>query len=253
MGFLRLIEIENFKSYKGRQIIGPFKKFTAIIGPNGSGKSNLMDAISFVLAEKTSNLRVKTLKDLIHGAPVGKPAANRALVSMVYAEDSGDDKVFTRVIVGASSEYRINNKVVPLQDYSEQLEKLGILIKARNFLVFQGAVESIAMKNPKERTALFEEISRSGELAQEYDKRKKEMVKAEEDTQFNYHRKKNIAAERKEAKQEKEEVGSWYAIAGLLQPQIEQAVFALLLCAASSAPRMSPPARYIISDFPCCR
>uniref|UniRef100_A0A8C1L4L5 Structural maintenance of chromosomes protein 1A n=1 Tax=Cyprinus carpio TaxID=7962 RepID=A0A8C1L4L5_CYPCA len=68
-----------------------------------------------------------------------------------------------------------------------------------------GAVESIAMKNPKERTALLEEISRSGELAQEYDRCKKEMVKAEEDTQFNYHRKKNIAAERKEAKQEKEE------------------------------------------------
>uniref|UniRef100_A0A672YUF1 Structural maintenance of chromosomes protein n=1 Tax=Sphaeramia orbicularis TaxID=375764 RepID=A0A672YUF1_9TELE len=205
MGYLKLIEIENFKSYKGRQIIGPFHKFTAIIGPNGSGKSNLMDAISFVLAEKTSNLRVKTLKDLIHGAPVGKPAANRAFVSMVYQEDNGEERSFTRVIIGASSEYRINNKVVGLPEYSEELEKLGILIKARNFLVFQGAVESIAMKNPKERTALFEEISRSGELAQEYDRRKKEMVKAEEDTQFNYHRKKNIAAERKEAKQEKEE------------------------------------------------
>uniref|UniRef100_A0A8C2H8W8 Structural maintenance of chromosomes protein n=1 Tax=Cyprinus carpio TaxID=7962 RepID=A0A8C2H8W8_CYPCA len=168
-------------------------------------KSNLMDAISFVLAEKTSNLRVKTLKDLIHGAPVGKPAANRAFVSMVYCEDNGDECTFTRVIIGSSSEYRINNKVVGLSEYSEELEKLGILIKARNFLVFQGAVESIAMKNPKERTTLFEEISRSGELAQEYDRRKKEMVKAEEDTQFNYHRKKNIAAERKEAKQEKEE------------------------------------------------
>uniref|UniRef100_A0A673NFN1 Structural maintenance of chromosomes protein n=1 Tax=Sinocyclocheilus rhinocerous TaxID=307959 RepID=A0A673NFN1_9TELE len=167
--------------------------------------SNLMDAISFVLAEKTSNLRVKTLKDLIHGAPVGKPAANRAFVSMVYCEDNGDECTFTRVIIGSSSEYRINNKVVGLSEYSEELEKLGILIKARNFLVFQGAVESIAMKNPKERTTLFEEISRSGELAQEYDRRKKEMVKAEEDTQFNYHRKKNIAAERKEAKQEKEE------------------------------------------------
>ncbi|XP_008316384.2 structural maintenance of chromosomes protein 1A [Cynoglossus semilaevis] len=205
MGYLKLIEIENFKSYKGRQVIGPFHKFTAIIGPNGSGKSNLMDAISFVLAERTSNLRVKTLKDLIHGAPVGKPAANRAFVSMVYQEDNGEERSFTRVIIGASSEYRINNKVVGLPEYSEELEKLGILIKARNFLVFQGAVESIAMKNPKERTALFEEISRSGELAQEYDRRKKEMVKAEEDTQFNYHRKKNIAAERKEAKQEKEE------------------------------------------------
>ncbi|XP_031422756.1 LOW QUALITY PROTEIN: structural maintenance of chromosomes 1A, like [Clupea harengus] len=205
MGYLKLIEIENFKSYKGRQIIGPFQKFTAIIGPNGSGKSNLMDAISFVLAEKTSNLRVKTLKDLIHGAPVGKPAANRAFVSMVYREDSGEERHFSRIIIGSSSEYRINGKVVGLPEYSEELEKLGILIKARNFLVFQGAVESIAMKNPKERTALFEEISRSGELSQEYDRRKKEMVKAEEDTQFNYHRKKNIAAERKEAKQEKEE------------------------------------------------
>uniref|UniRef100_A0A9J7XJ21 Structural maintenance of chromosomes protein 1A n=1 Tax=Cyprinus carpio carpio TaxID=630221 RepID=A0A9J7XJ21_CYPCA len=113
--------------------------------------------------------------------------------------------IFFEDSVSSSSEYRINNKVVGLSEYSDELEKLGILIKARNFLVFQGAVESIAMKNPKERTALFEEISRSGELAQEYDRCKKEMVKAEEDTQFNYHRKKNIAAERKEAKQEKEE------------------------------------------------
>lgn len=77
------------------------------------------------------------------------------------------------------------------------------------------------MKNPKERTALFEEISRSGELAQEYDRRKKEMVKAEEDTQFNYHRKKNIAAERKEAKQEKEEVRALWDLAIFFYPVFE--------------------------------
>lgn len=40
-------------------------------------------------------------------------------------------------VSGSSSEYRINNKVVGLPEYSEELEKLGILIKARNFLVFQ--------------------------------------------------------------------------------------------------------------------
>uniref|UniRef100_A0A8U7NU82 Structural maintenance of chromosomes protein 1A n=1 Tax=Corvus moneduloides TaxID=1196302 RepID=A0A8U7NU82_CORMO len=228
MGFLKLIEIENFKSYKGRQIIGPFRRFTAIIGPNGSGKSNLMDAISFVLGEKTSNLRVKTLRDLIHGAPVGKPAASRAFVSMVYSEEGAEDRTFARVIVGSSSEYKINNRVVQLSEYSEELEKLGILIKARNFLVFQGAVESIAMKNPKERTALFEEISRSGELAPEYDKRKKEMVKAEEDTQFNYHRKKNIAAERKEAKQEKEEADRYQRLKDeVVRAQVQLQLFKL--------------------------
>ena len=46
---------------------------------------------------------------------------------------------------------------------------------------------------------------RSGELKEEYDKAKAEMLKAEEDTQFNYHKKKGIAAERKEAKMEKDE------------------------------------------------
>lgn len=60
-----------------------------------------MDAISFVLGEKTSNLRVKTLRDLIHGAPVGKPAASRAFVSMVYSEEGAEDRTFARVIVGA--------------------------------------------------------------------------------------------------------------------------------------------------------
>ena len=37
MGYLKYIELENFKSYKGNIEIGPFKPFTSIIGPNGSG------------------------------------------------------------------------------------------------------------------------------------------------------------------------------------------------------------------------
>ena len=44
---------------------------------------------------------------------------------------------------GSSSEYRINGKVVGLPEYSEELEKLGILIKARNFLVFQVATAGL--------------------------------------------------------------------------------------------------------------
>lgn len=42
----------------------------------------------------------------------------------------------------------------------EALEKIGILVKAKNFLVYQGEVESIAMKNAKDRTVLFEKISK---------------------------------------------------------------------------------------------
>ena len=44
--------------------------------------------------------------------------------------------------------------------YNDELAKIGVLVKSKNFLVFQGTVESIAMKNAKERTVMFEEISR---------------------------------------------------------------------------------------------
>jgi len=60
------LEIENFKSYRGKGVIGPFKHFTTIIGPNGSGKSNLMDAISFVLGVKTGVLRGSNLRELLY-------------------------------------------------------------------------------------------------------------------------------------------------------------------------------------------
>ena len=40
LGYLDRLELDNFKSYKGKHVIGPLKRFTAIIGPNGCGKEN---------------------------------------------------------------------------------------------------------------------------------------------------------------------------------------------------------------------
>ncbi|XP_078250289.1 structural maintenance of chromosomes protein 1B isoform X4 [Pogona vitticeps] len=205
MGYLKLLVVENFKSWRGQQNIGPFKKFTCVIGPNGSGKSNVMDALSFVMGEKIYNLRVKRIQELIHGAHVGKPVSSTASVKMVYCEENGQEKIFSRIIRGSGSEFLVNGTVVNRSVYIKELGDIGILAKARNCLVFQGEVETIAMKKPKERTQLFEQISNSGELAAEYVEKKKNMQKAEEDAQFSYNKKKNVAVERKRAKLEKEE------------------------------------------------
>lgn len=56
--------------------------------------------------------------------------------------------------------YDLIFQIVSAQDYANELEKIGVLVKSKNFLVFQGTVESIAMKNAKERMVMFEEISR---------------------------------------------------------------------------------------------
>ncbi|XP_060044743.1 structural maintenance of chromosomes protein 1B [Erinaceus europaeus] len=212
MGLLQLLEVENFKSWRGRQMIGPFRRFTCIIGPNGSGKSNVMDALSFVMGEKPSTLRVKNIQELIHGAHIGKPVSSSASVKIVYVEESEEEKTFARIIRGGCSEYRFNDNLVSRSVYISELEKIGIIVKAQNCLVFQGTVESISMKKPKERTQFFEEISTSGELIGEYEDKKRKLQKAEEDAQFNFNKKKNVAAERKHAKLEKEEAERYQSL-----------------------------------------
>ncbi|CAF3075869.1 unnamed protein product [Rotaria socialis] len=218
--FLKYVEIDNFKSYKGHIVIGPLRKFTAIIGPNGSGKSNLMDAISFVLGEPTKSLRVRKLSELIHGAPINKPVSNRASVGLVFvsitSNESGDrsehEKRFQRFIIGNASEYRVDGRQLSAAEYNEELENMGIIPKAKNFLIFQGQVESIAMKTPKEFTAMFEELSRSGELREEYEQAKQEKNKAEHDTHANFQKKKGVEKQKKEVRLEKEVAQKYAAL-----------------------------------------
>merc|ERR1719357_545100 len=181
------------------------------------------------MGEKTQSLRVKRLSDLIHGASINRPVANRASVSAVFVNDAdGQEMTFTRSIIGSSSDHKINNENVSSQEYLQKLEQLGINVNAKNFLVFQGAVESIAMKNPKERTTLFEEISGSGAKKKEYDRLKDEMMAAEENTQYTYQKKKTLGLERKEAKMEKEEAEKYKKLQdSLADRQVELQLFKL--------------------------
>merc|ERR1719471_1836523 len=183
------------------------------------------------MGEKTNMLRVKRVGDLIHGASIGKPISSRASVTAIFEIEMDHgvvEKKFTRFISGASADHKIDNANVTPKEYLAELEKIGINAKAKNFLVFQGAVESIAMKNPKERTALFEEISGSGALKEEYDRYKTEMLAAEEETQHTYQRKKAVGAERKEAKLEKEEAEKYKKLQDdLAERQVELQLFRL--------------------------
>ncbi|XP_019430133.1 PREDICTED: structural maintenance of chromosomes protein 1 [Lupinus angustifolius] len=207
-GKILRLEMENFKSYKGFQVIGPFHDFTAVIGPNGSGKSNLMDAISFVLGVRTGQLRGAQLKDLIYAFDdrEKEQKGRRAFVRLVYQLANSTEIQFTRAITSAgASEYRIDGNVVTWDVYNAKLKSLGILVKARNFLVFQGDVESIASKNPKELTGLIEQISGSDELKRDYEQFEEEKASAEEKSALVYQKKKTVVLERKQKKEQKEE------------------------------------------------
>lgn len=242
MGKLIRLELFNFKSYKGHHtLLFGDSYFTSIIGPNGSGKSNSMDAISFVLGIKSSHLRSSTLRDLVYRGRVMKtskiqddgtaaPATNghvnghedededessqrasrndpkTAWVMAVYEDDAGDEQKWKRTITsGGSSEYRINDRLVTAQQYNEALEAENILIRAKNFLVFQGDVEAIAAQTPQDLTRLIEQISGSLEYKAEYERLEAEAEKAAENQNFQLGRRRGINSEIKQYQEQKKE------------------------------------------------
>ncbi|KAJ3113857.1 Structural maintenance of chromosomes protein 1 [Phlyctochytrium bullatum] len=180
-----------------------------------------MDAISFVLGVKSSHLRSSQLKDLIYRADTASRghasagagrveqddvAPTSAQVTAVYEKSDGREIRFSRTILpSGSSEYKIDGKAVQYAVYSSTLEKENILIKARNFLVFQGDVEAIAAQSPRDLTKLIEQISGSLELKAEYDRLKLLQEKATESSTFSFNKKRGMAAEMKQFREQKEE------------------------------------------------
>ena len=91
------------------------------------------------------------------------------------------------------------------KQYEERLASIGVLVKARNFLVFQGDVESLARKTPAEFVELIEQISQSAELKQPYDDALKAKEEAEAASLFCYNKQKGMKGERRILKEQKEE------------------------------------------------
>lgn len=197
-----------------------------------------MDAISFVLGIKSSHLRSAHLKDLVYRGRVlktskikddGSVEANdgangltktdakaarsdpkTAWIMAVYEDDAGEKQRWKRSITSqGASEYRINDRVVSAQQYNEALEAENILIKARNFLVFQGDVEAIASQSPQDLTRLIEQISGSLEYKAEYERLQLEAEQAAEDQNFQLHRRRGINSEIKQYREQKKEADSF--------------------------------------------
>lgn len=173
-----------------------------------------MDAISFVLGIKSSHLRSSHLRDLVYRGALSSIGSDQdtAWVMAIYQDESGRESRFKRSITpDGSSEYRIAGKVVTAQKYNSVLESHNILIKARNFLVFQGDVEAISSQSSKDLTRLIEQISGSLDYRNDYERLKQDQDKAIESSTFNFHQKRSINAEVKLYQGQKKESDIYYA------------------------------------------
>lgn len=153
--------LTNFKSYAGRQEVGPFhSSFSSVVGPNGSGKSNVIDSLLFVFGFRASKMRQGKISALIHNS-AAFPDLDFCEVAVHFQEvmdqpngppiimPNSDLVISRRAFKNNSSNYYLNGKVSNFTVVTTLLRDKGVDLDHKRFLILQGEVESIAQMKPK--------------------------------------------------------------------------------------------------------
>ncbi|OBT46277.1 hypothetical protein VE00_02341 [Pseudogymnoascus sp. WSF 3629] len=153
--------LTNFKSYAGRQEVGPFHaSFSSVVGPNGSGKSNVIDSLLFVFGFRASKMRQGKISALIHNS-AAFPNLDHCEVAVHFQEVMdlpnggheimpGSDLVISRrAFKNNASKYYINGKESNFTTVTTLLRDKGVDLDHKRFLILQGEVESIAQMKAK--------------------------------------------------------------------------------------------------------
>ncbi|KAK5147663.1 hypothetical protein LTR04_000794 [Oleoguttula sp. CCFEE 6159] len=153
--------LTNFKSYAGRQEVGPFHaSFSSVVGPNGSGKSNVIDSLLFVFGFRASKMRQGKISALIHNSSAF-PDLDHCEVEVYFEEvvdmPGGGHEVVPdsklvisrRAFKNNASKYYINGSESNFTSVTTLLRDRGVDLDHKRFLILQGEVESIAQMKPK--------------------------------------------------------------------------------------------------------
>ncbi|KAG5951814.1 hypothetical protein E4U53_002253 [Claviceps sorghi] len=152
--------LNNFKSYAGRQEVGPFHaSFSSVVGPNGSGKSNVIDSLLFVFGFRASKMRQGKISALIHNS-AQHPNLEYCEVEVHFQEvidkPGGHEVIPDSTLIisrkafrNNTSKYFINGRGSDFTTVTTLLKDHGVDLDHKRFLILQGEVESIAQMKPK--------------------------------------------------------------------------------------------------------
>lgn len=199
MIFLKKFEAKGFKSYADHIRLNFDTSLIGIVGPNGAGKSNVIDAIKWVLGEKSIKaLRGKKSDDIIFHGSKSKEKSEFAEVTLTFDNankvlhiDKDTVAVTRRLYRGSgNTEYFINGEPTRLKDIMDIFTDTG-LSKGSLGIISQGTVNWFADSKPEDRRTIFEEAAGIGR----YTRKKEESLRQLERTQTNLNRLVDICKE----------------------------------------------------------
>jgi len=179
---LAKLTLAGFKSFADRTEFTFDDPVTGIVGPNGCGKSNVVDAIKWVLGERSAkSLRSKEMLDVIFAGSAGRKPAGYASVTLTFdnplmdglfdqdgnrsdeprrplAVDTDTVAIERRLDRDGNSKYLINGAVARLRDIRELFMDTGAGADAYS-IIEQGKVDAMLLASPTERRTIFEEAA----------------------------------------------------------------------------------------------
>ena len=162
---LEKIIINGFKSFADKTELQISHPITTIVGPNGCGKSNVVDAIKWVLGNRSpKSLRSDQMADVIFSGSSSRKPSGMAEVSLVFSDvrklglEQDDLQISRRLFRSGESEYLINNKSARLKDIRELFMDTGIGVSAYS-IIEQGQIDQLLKASTQDRRVIFEEAA----------------------------------------------------------------------------------------------
>ncbi|MFP4105958.1 MAG: chromosome segregation protein SMC [Phycisphaerae bacterium] len=172
---LNKLILSGFKSFADKTEFEFDEGVSAVVGPNGCGKSNVVDAVKWVLGERSAkSLRGSEMMDVIFNGSSARKASGMAEVTLVFDNSSGqlqpdvkkkgqksDSKevsVTRRLFRSGQSEYLINKIPARLKDIQEMFLDTGVRTDGYS-VIEQGRVSEFLQASQSDRRAIFDEAA----------------------------------------------------------------------------------------------
>ena len=166
---LKHIKLAGFKSFVDSTKISFPTNLVGVVGPNGCGKSNVIDAVRWVLGERSAkNLRGESMVDVIFNGSQNRKASGQCSIELLFDNSSGKiggeyasfneisiKRVMTR---DAQSDYFINNTKCRLKDVQDIFLGTG-LGPSSYAIIEQGMVSKLVSAKPEELRTHIEEAA----------------------------------------------------------------------------------------------
>lgn len=163
---LKRLELVGFKSFADKTRFDFAPGVTGVVGPNGSGKSNVVDAVRWILGERSAkSLRGGEMTDVIFNGSSSRKSLGMAEVTVAFdnarrllAVDADEVQLTRRVYRDGTGEYLINGQMSRLKDIEDMLRGSGAGSGGYT-IIAQGRVDELLQASTKDRREIFDEAA----------------------------------------------------------------------------------------------